>query len=293
MTILIVDDEFRIGQLIRRLIHFEELGLELIDVFDDSEKALGAILLHHPDVVISDIKMPGMDGLELVRRTQEAGIASRFVFVSGFREFEYAHKALQYGVEDYLLKPVKEEDLNNILQKLSDGHEQVLQHRREEKQLQEEARRGRYIRGFDLIQAIESAGEWVDWQELNRMMQSNVQNGKMLAFLLQLDYYDASQQDDIQDRMVINNLITMTEDRLRPHLYEQLYAVQDKTLMIGLLNYAPAASTMVRQELYTVYADVRRYLSGFPEYVATLAFGEEITPQQGKLSLQTARQRMN
>ena len=67
MTILIVDDEFRIGQLIRRLIHFEELGLELIDVFDDSEKALGAILLHHPDVVISDIKMPGMDGLELVR----------------------------------------------------------------------------------------------------------------------------------------------------------------------------------------------------------------------------------
>lgn len=59
MTILIVDDEFRIGQLIRRLIHFEELGLELIDVFDDSEKALGAILLHHPDVVISDIKMPG------------------------------------------------------------------------------------------------------------------------------------------------------------------------------------------------------------------------------------------
>lgn len=201
MTILIVDDEFRIGQLIRRLIHFEELGLELIDVFDDSEKALGAILLHHPDVVISDIKMPGMDGLELVRRTQEAGIASRFVFVSGFREFEYAHKALQYGVEDYLLKPVKEEDLNNILQKLSDGHEQVLQHRREEKQLQEEARRGRYIRGFDLIQAIESAGEWVDWQELNRMMQSNVQNGKMLAFLLQLDYYDASQQDDIQDRM--------------------------------------------------------------------------------------------
>ena len=125
------------------------------------------------------------------------------------------------------------------------------------------------------------------------MMQSNVQNGKMLAFLLQLDYYDASQQDDIQDRMVINNLITMTEDRLRPHLYEQLYAVQDKTLMIGLLNYAPAASTMVRQELYTVYADVRRYLSGFPEYVATLAFGEEITPQQGKLSLQTARQRMN
>lgn len=108
MTILIVDDEFRIGQLIRRLIHFEELGLELIDVFDDSEKALGAILLHHPDVVISDIKMPGMDGLELVRRTQEAGIASRFVFVSGFREFEYAHKALQYGVEDYLLKPVKE-----------------------------------------------------------------------------------------------------------------------------------------------------------------------------------------
>ena len=91
--------------------------------------------------------------------------------------------------------------------------------RREEKQLQEEARRGRYIRGFDLIQAIESAGEWVDWQELNRMMQSNVQNGKMLAFLLQLDYYDASQQDDIQDRMVINNLITMTEDRTAFYTY--------------------------------------------------------------------------
>ena len=58
MTILIVDDEFRIGQLIRRLIHFEELGLELIDVFDDSEKALGAILLHHPAVSYTHLTLP-------------------------------------------------------------------------------------------------------------------------------------------------------------------------------------------------------------------------------------------
>ncbi len=294
MTLLIVDDELRIAQLIRQLIHFDKYGLELIDVFDDSEKAFGAILLHHPDIVISDIKMPVMDGLELVLKTQEAGLSPHFVFVSGFREFEYAHKALQYGVEDYLLKPVKEDELNAILAKITTAHEQTCQAQREAVHLQEAAAQARHIRNLDLIQAIDSQEGRLDWAELNGALQTQVDPGKkMTAFALCLDYYDDTQRDDIQDRMVINNLISMTESRLRPYVTEQLYAVQDKMRMIGILNYELERSANIHQELYVVYSDIRQYLVGFPEYAVTLAFGDEVEPERIRASLQQARHRLN
>ena len=127
ITLLIVDDEYRIGQLVARLVHWEELNLERLGVYDNSEQAYGAILLHHPDIVISDIKMPVMDGLKLVQKVQESNLHPHFIFISGFREFEYAHTALKYGVEDYLLKPVKEEELNAVLAKVTQTHAQSIQ----------------------------------------------------------------------------------------------------------------------------------------------------------------------
>jgi len=126
--VLIVEDEFRIGLMIKRLIKWDEIGLECIGLAENGEIALKIIEKEKPDIVITDIRMPKIDGLELISLVKQKNDYIRFVIITGYKEFEYAHKALRYGVNDYLLKPINEEELNKVLKRiqaeLSQKHEE-------------------------------------------------------------------------------------------------------------------------------------------------------------------------
>lgn len=291
ITLLIVDDEYRIGQLVARLVHWEELNLERLGVYDNSEQAYGAILLHHPDIVISDIKMPVMDGLKLVQKVQESNLHPHFIFISGFREFEYAHTALKYGVEDYLLKPVKEEELNAVLAKVTQTHAQSIRKVQEEKRLKEAAHLGQLLSGADAVSVLERSGQAIDWDNFNRNYHTNIRAGKLLAVMLWLDYDTPEEKEDIQDRLVINNVISMTENRLRPSVQEQLYAIVQKCGVLFVLNYEAGGSEKILRELHTVFSDVKQYLAPFSAYRVTMAIGEEVAPEQAARTIACARHR--
>ena len=129
LKVLIADDEPRVGQLVKHLIHWEELGLSFVDICRDGRTALERIEQEQPEVVITDIRMPVLTGLELVQQVSERFPQTRFVVISGYRYFEYAQKALKYGVEDYLLKPIDEEELNRTLKKICDALQTTAVHR--------------------------------------------------------------------------------------------------------------------------------------------------------------------
>ena len=119
-SVLIVDDEFRIGMLIKKLIHWSALNMECMEVLDDGEKAVQMVHEKNPDIVITDIRMPRVSGLDLIRIiSEENKTNTHFIVISGYKEFEYAHQALAYGVENYILKPVNEEELNDSLKKIA------------------------------------------------------------------------------------------------------------------------------------------------------------------------------
>ena len=118
LKVLIADDEVKVIQLIEYLVDWSSFGMEIIGRVHDGEKALEMICFLKPDVVITDIRMPGLIGIELVQKTQEAGLHPFFVMISGYSEFEYAQKAIQLGVEDYLLKPLRKKDLEAVLGKI-------------------------------------------------------------------------------------------------------------------------------------------------------------------------------
>ena len=101
--LLIVDDEVRIGKLISTVIRWDELKLTCAGVLTNGGTAWEAIQQERPDIVITDIQMPVMNGLELIRMTREAEIPVSFIVLSGYQEFEYAKTAMQYGVEQYLV----------------------------------------------------------------------------------------------------------------------------------------------------------------------------------------------
>lgn len=83
----------------------------------DGATAYEMIQEKKPDIVITDIRMPGLNGVELMRKARENGIKVDFILVSGYRDFEYARSAVQLGALDYLLKPINREELNRVLEK--------------------------------------------------------------------------------------------------------------------------------------------------------------------------------
>ena len=116
MKILIADDEISIRQLIKKLID-PSAPLQIVGEAADGNSAYEMIQEKKPDIVITDIRMPGLNGVELMRKARENGIKVDFILVSGYRDFEYARSAVQLGALDYLLKPINREELNRVLEK--------------------------------------------------------------------------------------------------------------------------------------------------------------------------------
>lgn len=113
--VVIADDEVKLCQLIENIIDWKSLDATIVGTANDGISALDLVRDRQPDVLITDIRMPGYDGLELIAKAKEADSRLQIIVISGYRQFEYARTAMQYGVENYLLKPINEEELYEIL----------------------------------------------------------------------------------------------------------------------------------------------------------------------------------
>jgi len=138
LRVLISDDEVKVCQLLRHLIDWEELGFEIIACVNDGMSAYQIIKEENPDIVITDIRMPEFDGIELIRNVKEFNPDIHFIIISGYSHFEYAHNAIKYGVFDYLLKPIKKKELMETLNKLLAEHQQSVLEKVEKQYLQDQ-----------------------------------------------------------------------------------------------------------------------------------------------------------
>ncbi len=119
MKVFLADDEIVIREGIRESFPWDETPYTLVGEAPDGEMALPMIRDTNPDIVITDIKMPFMDGLELCRTLHEQMPWIGVVVLSGYDEFEYARQCIQLGVREYLLKPINASDLREVLDKVS------------------------------------------------------------------------------------------------------------------------------------------------------------------------------
>lgn len=127
--ILIVDDETLLRNGLKMIIQRNSRDFQIIAEANNGIKALELIKIIKPHIVISDIRMPEMDGLELVRRIDKNNPDIIKVIVSGYGDFEYAQQAIQYKVYDYLLKPIKTSIIINLLEKLKRETEKKIKER--------------------------------------------------------------------------------------------------------------------------------------------------------------------
>ena len=115
----LVEDEVVVRETIKRMIPWEQYGFELVGEASDGEMALPLILKEKPDLLITDIKMPFMDGLTLCKLVKKEQPDIKIVILSGYDDFNYAKQAISIGVEDYLLKPITK---NAFIERLEDIH---------------------------------------------------------------------------------------------------------------------------------------------------------------------------
>ena len=118
--ILLVDDEILVRDAIRENIDWKAMGCELVGDCDNGKAAAEFVQNHPVDIVLTDILMPYMDGMELSRFLHDNYPDIVIVIFSGFGEFEYAKKAIQYGVSEYMLKPVTAMELRNVIGKMKE-----------------------------------------------------------------------------------------------------------------------------------------------------------------------------
>ncbi len=116
--VLLVDDEYMITEGLKVLIPFEKWNMEVVATANDAETALAYIKDNPVDLVITDVNMPGMNGLQMIEQMKTSLPNAAFIILSGYQEFEYVKTALNLQVADYLVKPVDKVELAAILEKL-------------------------------------------------------------------------------------------------------------------------------------------------------------------------------
>lgn len=117
---IVVDDEENIRYLVSRLISLGNLGICVIGEASDGEEGLEMCRQLKPDIIVTDIRMPGMDGLEMLSRIKEILPFSEVILISGYSDFHHAQKAVEHGALAYLLKPIEELNLYAALSKAKD-----------------------------------------------------------------------------------------------------------------------------------------------------------------------------
>lgn len=114
-AIVVDDEEFTRDNMIS-CIDWESSGVVITGTASDGPSALSLILKECPDLVLIDIKMPGMSGLDVIEKVHEQELFPSFIIISGYDDFCYAQRAIQMGIDGYLLKPFRPKDLMNVIE---------------------------------------------------------------------------------------------------------------------------------------------------------------------------------
>ena len=140
LKIFLVEDESIVREGLRDNIPWQQYGYKFVGEASDGEMALPLIQKMRPDVLLTDIKMPFMDGLSLSRIVHQEFPETKIIIISGYDDFEYARQAIALGVEQYLLKPITRANLQKVLTELRAKIESEQEQRKYQEKFQDEVR---------------------------------------------------------------------------------------------------------------------------------------------------------
>jgi two-component system response regulator YesN len=290
--VLIADDEVKVCKLIHHLIDWEEYGLEVAAMVNDGVSALQYIKEKRPDIVITDIRMPGYDGIELIRLAKEIDPEINFIIVSGYRHFDYAHNAIKYGVEDYLLKPLKKAEMLHTLTKMIGKKEQVLLGLNEKADMKKRINLGEKMLKQTFLDKLLAdptiLREDITREELNREYHCNFMEGFYQGIIVKPDLVN-EREDEQSYEVLMNKAKEITQKQLGEY-YHEIIITTAKEGIVCLINDSVDKTQNIRKRLKMLRSDILRMSDVFINVHVTIGMGEVTTKERDiTYTLQGAR----
>jgi two-component system, response regulator YesN len=281
--VLIADDEVKVCKLIHNLIEWDKFGLDVIGMVHDGVSALWFIKEKQPDIVITDIRMPGYDGIELIKQAKEISQDIDFIIVSGYRHFDYAHNAIKYGVEDYLLKPLKKIELESTLTKMVDKYRRISEGQNEKDilkkriDLDERLVKENFLDKLLYDQTIIQTDQFCDdlfTENLNELYHCDFIDGIYQGVIVKPDITVGE-----EDEQSYYLLMEKTKDITRKYLdgtYHEVIITTAKEGILCLLNDSIESMLGLKRQLKLIRNDIIKMRDVFIDVRVTIGIGEAV-----------------
>jgi two-component system response regulator YesN len=207
--VLFVEDEIVTREGIRDNVDWSANGFEYCGEASDGEMALSLLRTIKPDVLITDIKMPFMDGLQLCKIVRERMPWIKIIILSGHDEFEYAQQAIKLGVNEYLLKPVTVKDMHQVLRKIGAQLDQEKREQENLQKLQEQLEENQAIlRERLLLKVVTGTIESTEAIEKGQSLGLDLVARCYLVVILKIEIVDRSEQFDYDEYQQIQHIVS-------------------------------------------------------------------------------------
>lgn len=280
LKVVIGDDEKRICQLLKVLVDWSALGFEIVAEEYDGQSLLQTVRERKPDVLITDVRMPGYSGLELLHSIRQENLDIDVVIMSGYRQFDYVRTALKEGASDYLLKPLNREALNETLLKIKERYEKARKDKQHteyvQKQLQSVSKK---LHQNLVYRILDGNLKTASIMELNREYGCALEGQQLYFVTIKLDNDDylvekaediiqQKFQDIIEKHMKKSGIqyfygqrqnfyylfINTTEwQKLESCLYHLMYTIKDYTSKVRSMHVTIGVAPVEEDNLYQAY----------------------------------------
>lgn len=274
-SLIIADDEYNIVELVRKLIECPDIEIagEALNGWD----AYRLVCEKKPDILITDIRMPGCSGIELIEKVKAEFPETDIIVISGYRDFEYAHSALKFGVQEYLLKPIKKAELNSILKKLIEQKESRMQEKERQHRLEEKLKKSvQDLRKEFLYQYVLSEREW-DEEGVGKIERLFIYSACAQAAVLKMDVEEWQPMNQVQLKEVLENICAKLYAVIKEMCLDAEYVCMEKQAVFFLFyQKGKDWEEKVKEMLVQIKKVLKNenYKYGFLKFV--LALGERI-----------------
>jgi len=250
--VLLVDDERYVLSSLKATVNWSEYDFVVIGEAKNGIQALEQIKELKPDLIFTDIRMPGYDGIELLKRARACNSNTEFIIISGYSHFEYAQTAIRYGVSDYILKPIDREVLNATLEKVRQRYME-RQNQAESNRIHQEKQAVDKERLRDMLWLdIESGLISDEMDTINQKYYYHFQNGFYQTFLILADIKENIDLNEPYASNVLDLLyskaIILLQKQVSP-LCIEIGTFCKNGQITGVLNYLPERQQEIRDAL--------------------------------------------
>lgn len=280
--VVIVDDEFYFRQYLKSCIDWEGMGCHIAGEASDGEEGLLLVEREEPDMVILDINMPIIDGIEFSKLIYERKLETRIIILSGHSEFQYAQKAMKYGVKSYLLKPLNEEELCHAIREISKEVEALRSYQVKLSSLEKQVKRNQPLLEEkilnDLIRGVISAGG-THGKMSPGLEGMNLDYHFFVVLVMEIDDFK-SRQWDVADKELWKYAVRNIAQELIPADMQPYFCVDERDSIVCLLC-GEVSRDNSKAEIRKYVLQIAEFISRHLPFTVTIGIGNSASDPGG------------